>query len=98
MLPEMIYPERYVIRKVYAQGDIVWKSWHVYLSETLAGELVGLRQTTDRLWDIYFGPIKLAQLDTHEYRLIHLPRRRRQTNNEEKKEQKLKKVLPMCPV
>jgi len=98
MLPEMIYPERYVIRKVYAQGDIVWKSWHVYLSETLAGELVGLRQTTDRLWDIYFGPIKLAQLDTHENRLIHLPRRRRQTNNEEKKEQKPKKVLPMCPV
>jgi len=30
-------------------------------------------RVSDRIWDIYFGPIKLAQLDTHEYRLIHLP-------------------------
>jgi hypothetical protein len=39
-------------------------------------ELVGLRQINDRLWDIYFGPIKLAQLDTDQCRLIHLPRKR----------------------
>lgn len=97
LVPEITYPDDTVARKVCSQGDIKWKSHQIYLSETLAGELVGLRQTSDRLWDIYFGPIKLAQLDTHEYRLIHLPRRRRKTN-EEKKEQKTKKVLPMCPV
>ena len=54
-----------------------WKSRHIYLSETLGREMVSLRRVSDRIWDIYFGPIKLAQLDTHEYRLIHLPRRRR---------------------
>jgi hypothetical protein len=56
-----------------------------------------MRQVSYRIWDIYFSPIKLAQFDTYEYRLIHLPRRRRKTN-ERKKEQKSKKVLPMCPV
>jgi len=75
--PEITYPEGTVMRTVLSQGDISWKNRHVYLSETLASELVGLRQTSDRLWDIYFGPIKLAQLDTHEYRLIHLPRKRK---------------------
>jgi putative transposase len=84
IVPEMTYPETYVIRKVYAQGDIVWESRHVYLSETLAGELVGLQQTSDRWWDIYFGPIKLAQLDSHAYQLIHLPRtRKKQKPNQE---------------
>jgi transposase InsO family protein len=77
MVPEMTYPDDIVVRKVCSQGDIKWKNHQIYLSDTLAGELVGLRQTSDRLWDIYFGPVKLAQLDTHEYRLIHLPRRRK---------------------
>ncbi len=99
IVPEMTYPEGAVVRTVLSQGDISWKNRHVYLSDTLAGELVGLRQTSDRLWDIYFGPIKLAQLDTHDYRLIHLPRtRKKRKADEEKKEQKSKKVLPMCPV
>ena len=74
ILPEMKYPDDMAIRSVKSQGDISWKSRHIYLSETLAGELVGLRQKTDRIWDIYFGPITLAQLDSYEKRLIHLPR------------------------
>lgn len=72
--PQVTYPDTMVTRFVKAQGDISWKNHHIYLSETLAGELVGLQQTSDRLWDIYFGPIRLAQLDTTEKRLIHLPR------------------------
>ncbi len=94
-LPEMTYPDDIATRWVKSQGDISWKSRHVYLSETLAGELVGLKQVTDRLWDIYFGPIRLAQLDTDQCRLIHLPRRRKQGNEER---QRAKKVLPMYPV
>jgi len=101
-VPEMTYPDDIVVRKVCSQGDLKWHSHQIYLSETLAGELVGLRQTSDRLWDIYFGLIKLAQLDSHDYRLIHLPRTRKKqkTNakNEEKKEPRSKKVLPMYPV
>ena len=43
LVPEMTYPEGTVVRTVLPQGDISWKNHHVYLSETLAGELVGLR-------------------------------------------------------
>lgn len=96
ILSEMTYPEEMQVRRVKSQGDISWKGRHVYLSETLAGELVGLRQVSDQYWDIYFGPIRLAQLDTTKPKLIHLKqtrsRRPKQTYN---KDQYSKNMLPM---
>lgn len=74
VLPAMTYPDDMAVRWVKAQGDISWRDHHIYLSETLAGELVGLRQVTDDRWNIYFGSVHLAQLDDRNRRLIHLPR------------------------
>ena len=79
----MVYPDDMQVRWVKSQGDISWKSHHVYLSTTLAGELVGLRQIADDLWDIYFGPIRLAQLDIARQRLIH-PKRTIQNHGNRK--------------
>ena len=53
IVPEMTYPDDMIVRSVQSQGDISWKDRHTYLSKTLARELVGLRQVSDRLWDIY---------------------------------------------
>jgi len=77
ILPEMTYPDDMQVRWVKHQGDISWKTHHVYLTATLAGELVGLRQVAEDRWDIFFGPLRLAQLDTELKRLIHLPRNTR---------------------
>lgn len=74
ILPEMAYPDDMLVRSVKSQGDISWKGRHIYLSETLAGERVGLKQITDRLFDIYFATVRLAQLDIYEQKLKHLPR------------------------
>ena len=74
ILPETTYPDNMLVRAVKSQGDISWKARHIYLSETLAGELVGFRQIDERFYDIYFGPVRLAQLDTHEQRLRHFPK------------------------
>jgi transposase InsO family protein len=96
ILPAITYPDDMDIRFVKAQGDISWKTRHVYLSETLAGEPVGLRQVSDRIWDIYFGAIKLAQLDSYEKRLIHLPKQTRTRKHQnENMDKESKKVLPM---
>jgi transposase InsO family protein len=86
VLPEMVYPDDMQVRRVRTQGDITWKAHHVYLAQVLAGELVGLRQIAQDLWDIYFGPLRLAQLDTARKRLIHLPRTKK--NKTLKKTQK----------
>jgi transposase InsO family protein len=99
VVPAMSYPDDMEVRWVKSQGDISWYSHHIYLSETLAGELVGLKEVDNDRWDIYFGPIRLAQLDSHNKRLIHLPRTRRDhVDTSNKNENKPEKVLPMPPV
>lgn len=74
ILPEMNYPDDMLLRRVHHQGDIKWKGTHIYLTEILAGLPVGLRQVAEDRFDIYFGPIRLAQLDIAERKLIHLKR------------------------
>jgi putative transposase len=87
LLPEITYPDDMVIRKVHTQGDLRWKARQIYLSETLAGELVGCRQVDDNLWDIYFAHIRLAQLDTIDYCVKHLPQpKKRKHPNAHKKD------------
>jgi len=76
LLPEIPYPDDMVLRTVHPQGDLRWKIHQIYLSKTLAGEVVGCRQVDDKIWDIYFAHIRLAQLDTSDYRLKHLPQTR----------------------
>lgn len=96
LVPEIEYPDEMELRRVKSQGDICWKNRHIYLSETLAGETIGLRQVSERLWDIYFAHIKLAQLDSHTQKLVHLTKSRKPMKTETSKQ--YKKVLPMCPV
>jgi transposase InsO family protein len=76
ILPEMTYPDRMLVRRVKHKGDIKWKGRDIYLGTVLAGELVGLEQVAADRWDIYFGPIRLAQLDPVKKVLIHLKRPR----------------------
>lgn len=68
-LPEVEYPDYYVLRKVHPQGDLWWKGKQIYFSETLAGETVGLEQVSDRTWNIYFATLKLATLDDFTYKI-----------------------------
>lgn len=76
ILPQMTCPDDMLIRAVKRRGDISWINRHVYLAETVAGELVGLQWVDDDPWDVYFGPIRLAQLDATGPKLIHLKRTR----------------------
>lgn len=93
-VPEMRYPEGMLIRTVHSQGDISWKDKNVYLSSTLAGELVGLEQLDDRYYDIWFGVIRLARLDSYAGKLVHYPK----TRPRPEKGNNNPKVLPMSPV
>ena len=77
IVPEPVYPDDMELRRIDHQGDFKWKARHVYLSETLAKEIVGFRKTDEDRWDIYFGPLRLAVLDSYNRRLIHLPRNKK---------------------
>ncbi|MDZ4723209.1 MAG: integrase core domain-containing protein [candidate division Zixibacteria bacterium] len=74
-LPEIKYPDHFLVRTVHGQGDLRWKSRQIYLSATLAGQHIGMEETETDRWTIWFGPIRLAVLDTKTYCLRHYPRR-----------------------
>jgi transposase InsO family protein len=70
------------IRRVRTNGEIKWKGYTIYLSESLSGEPVGLVQQDERSWTIQFGPLVIGLLDDHARRVVHMPT----------------KVLPTSPV
>ncbi len=68
-LPELTYPACWEVRRVRQNGQLrCGRDW-LYVSATLAGELVGLAPTTDGCWDLYFGPVLLGALDERRGRL-----------------------------
>lgn len=85
-LPRIEYPGHFEVRLVAANSMIRWKSNRVFVSQTLAGEHVGLEEVDDGRWDVYFGPIKLGRMDE---RKLHI--------EDDRGRWVPTKVLPMSP-
>ena len=56
------YPDHHEVRRVRRSGEIKWCNSHVYISQTLAGEPVGLVESDDGLWTVSFGPVILGTI------------------------------------
>jgi putative transposase len=64
------YPGHFERRLVSAGGTISWHSQWLFLSEALAGQYVGLEETAEGIWSIYFAATLLARFDARECELI----------------------------
>lgn len=53
------------VRRVQKHGEFNWKHTHVFLSEVLYGERVGLLPIDDRYYRVYFASMPIARFDTH---------------------------------
>jgi len=60
-LPEIAYPEGYEPRRVQRNGDVHFRGWRFFLSETLVGEVVGLEEREEG-WAIWFSDLEVAFL------------------------------------
>ena len=76
-LPQIAYPDHMIIRKVRPAGSIWWHGQEVYISETLVGEPVAFEQTEEQIYQLYYGPVKLAVYDESKQKLIRPPVTRR---------------------
>lgn len=65
-IPAIEYEGHLIVRSVRSNGCIKWKSRHLFISEVLDGERVGLEETDYGIWSIYFGTTLLGILDEHE--------------------------------
>lgn len=65
-LPELEYPGYFQCPKVSANGIACWSGLRIYIGYLLAGERVGLEETGDGIWDVYFGPVRLGSFDERQ--------------------------------
>ena len=69
VLPVPDYPGHYEVRYVSRDGAIRLKKRQVFVSQALGGEHVGLEETADGVWDLYFYDRLLARLDERTWKL-----------------------------
>jgi putative transposase len=69
VLEDPLYTGDAIVRRVRSNGEIRWRGRLVFISETLRGEAVGIREA-ELGYDMYFGPIALGHIDLQGERLI----------------------------
>jgi putative transposase len=65
-VPPLEYPGHMEVRRVSDSGCIAWRNAQPFLSETLAGQFVGLEAVDDGWWTLYFATIALARFDERQ--------------------------------
>jgi putative transposase len=55
-------PDRFEVRYVSANGGIRWNRQWVNVSHVCIGEYVGLEESDDGVWNVYFGPLTRGRL------------------------------------
>jgi len=62
-LPELQYPQGVHLRRISQQGSLKWKCERTFLSEVLARQTVGLLETDDDFFEVYYGPLLIGCFD-----------------------------------
>ena len=63
---ELVYPDYFHVHRVQRNGVIYCRGYMVYVSQLLSGYAVGLDETAQGVWDVYFGPIRLGCFDERQ--------------------------------
>jgi transposase InsO family protein len=66
-LPELEYPCGAHLRRISQQGSLKWKTHRTFLSEVLARQTIGLLETEEELFEVYFGPLLIGWFDGHSH-------------------------------
>jgi len=66
-LPELTYPDDYIVRRIQQHGDLAFKDGRVFLSEILAYELVGLKAVDERYYEVMYGFVRIGWLDSFQH-------------------------------
>src|SRR5260370_8662673 len=61
-LPPLVYPDRFEVRYVSANGGIRWNRGWINVSTDCIGAYVWLEEIDNGIWNVYFGPLTLGRL------------------------------------
>lgn len=62
-LPELEYPRGAHLRRISQQGSLKWRCERTFLSEVLARQTVGLLETEEEFFEVYYGPLLIGWFD-----------------------------------
>ena len=75
-IEELAYDDRHDVRRVRSTGEIRWRGEVVFLTETLVGEIVGVREVADGSWVVRFATLDIGVIEhkTMKLRRFTAPR------------------------
>jgi hypothetical protein len=82
---ELSDPAHFELRQVSQDATLRWRCRKVAVSHILKREIVGLEETCDGVWSVYFGPVQLGWLNEKDGRIMDTlgADRTRQTVNDQ---------------
>jgi putative transposase len=66
-LPPQDYPGHYVVKKITTGGTFRFHHRLLFLATSLTGHHIGLDETDDGIWALYFNTVLVAKLDERDY-------------------------------
>ena len=66
-LPVLEYPGHFVVKKITTGGTFRFQYKLLYLANSLVNQHIGLEETDDGVWSIYFNTVLIATLDERDY-------------------------------
>ena len=66
-LPAPEYPLHFLVKRVTDAGTFRFQKRLLYIANSLVDQHIGLEETDDGIWAIYFNTVLLATLDERDY-------------------------------
>ena len=66
-LPPLEYPGHFLVKKVTTGGTFRLHYKLLYIANSLVDQHIGLEETDDGVWSIYFNPVLIATLNERDY-------------------------------
>lgn len=82
-LRELEYPPGVHLRRISQQGSLKWHTERTFISEVLARQTVGLLETDEELFEVYYGPLLIGWFDgrTHVFEAERAEPRRKKADD-----------------
>ncbi|HEY3225423.1 MAG TPA: IS481 family transposase [Planctomycetota bacterium] len=62
-IADIEYPGHYEVRNVCKGGTFTWRGQGIFISESLTGERIGLKEVDEGIWRVYFANLEIGVLD-----------------------------------
>jgi transposase InsO family protein len=67
ILPPQEYPGHFLVKKITTGGTFRFQRRLLFIANSLTNHHIGLEETDDGIWSIYFNTVLLAKLDERDY-------------------------------